>query len=417
MTASILVARALPVHDLGVYIATIVIAQAAGSIAASFASATGYFVSRQGRPASELMVHGLLISVAAGLPMLFISIGAWAVDGRILVLLIGVSFLPIIARSSIGGIFIGTNRLALYNATVHGPAVAVVVLFIVWILLPADRTAEGAVGLWVLAQYLAFVAVLPWAAGGWNWLRTKGVDWSLVWGIMSFGSVVGLAGAVSYFNYRVDQVLVAGLDSASGAGIYSRAVSITEGLWLVSSSAAIASYAAVGTVSRKEAARLTARGVRQTLILVAGGAVVLALLAPFLLVLLFGQKFEEAANALRVLCIGTVLFAPQALLSNYFTIQLGKPWIPLTIAASSVAVNVGLSLVLIPEFGYMGGAWATTVSYTLAATGTTIIFLSLSGARVSEMLRPRTDDILTYVRFVRRTVPERFMPRFLAGDR
>ena len=129
MTASILVARALPVHDLGVYIATIVIAQAAGSIAASFASATGYFVSRQGRPASELMVHGLLISVAAGLPMLFISIGAWAVDGRILVLLIGVSFLPIIARSSIGGIFIGTNRLALYNATVHGPAVAVVVLF------------------------------------------------------------------------------------------------------------------------------------------------------------------------------------------------------------------------------------------------------------------------------------------------
>ena len=67
-------------------------------------------------------------------------------------------------------------------------------------------------------------------------------------------------------------------------------MTLAEALWLVSTSIAIAGYASVGTLSRHEAAALTAAGVRHTLIIVVAGAAALFLVAPYLIEFLFGAN-------------------------------------------------------------------------------------------------------------------------------
>ncbi|MFQ5381568.1 MAG: polysaccharide biosynthesis C-terminal domain-containing protein, partial [Dehalococcoidia bacterium] len=148
----------------------------------------------------------------------------------------------------------------------------------------------------------------------------------------------------------------------------------------------------------------TARAVRHTLFIVAAGAALLAIFAPFLLEALFGSRYLPADDSLRILCVGTALFAPQALLSNYFTVQLGKPWIPMSVASASCLINIALSAALIPRIGFVGGAWATTVSYALAGLFSVSAFIRLSDARIPDLWRPRRDDIGIYVRTAREAV-------------
>jgi O-antigen/teichoic acid export membrane protein len=404
MLTSVITARALNVADLGIYVSTIVLVQAIGTVAASFASATGYFVSKGGRPEGEVASNGLLLSLMTGGALCLAGVlAAWLYhgDGRGILLLAGIALLPIIARNGLGGVALGTNALWRYNFSVHGPAYMNVALLAGWVLLFENRTVEGALTAWVAAQYLSLVGLMVLGRGWWTWLVAHRPDWRLMGAIVSFGAVIGLAGFISYFNYRVDQLLVVWLDGEAGAGAYSRAVTLAEALWLVSTSIAIASYASVGTLSRREAAALTTAGVRHTLIVVIPGAAVTFVVAPYVLELLYGGQYTNATDSLRVLCVGTALFAPQSILANYFTVQMGRPWISMSIAATSCLINIALSLVLIPRVGFVGGAWATTVSYASVGALSVALFLRNSDARLSDLWRIRGQDLAAYLRLLR----------------
>jgi len=404
MLTSVITGRALNLADLGVYVSTVIVIQAIGTVAASFASATGYFVSKGGRAEAEVAANSLILSFVVGGVLLVGSVGtllAYHGDGRGVVLLAGIALPPLIARYALGGVALGTNALWRYNFSVHGPAYANVGLLVIWVLAFDQRTAQGALTAWVLAQYVSFVGIALMHRGWAAWLVHRRPDWRLIGSIVSFGAVIGVAGFISYFNYRIDQLLVAWLDGTAGAGAYSRAVTVAEALWLVSTSIAIASYASVGTMNRHEAAALTTTGVRHTLLVVVIGAAVTLLAAPLVLAVLFGDRYTGATASLRILCVGTALFAPQSILANYFTVQMGKPWISMSVAATSCLINVVVSILLIPRVGYVGGAWATTISYALVGGMSVAIFLANSDSRLSDLWRIRREDIGAYVRVAR----------------
>ena len=410
LLATVITARALTKSDLGTYVALIVVVQAIGTVAASFASASGYFVSKQGRPEAEVAANGLVLSMLVGLSLLVFCLAAAALyhgDARGAVVLVGLALPPIIARTALGGVSLGTSSLWRYNFSIHGPAYVNVFLLLGWVLLVDRHTAGGATVTWIAAQYISLVVTMAMTRQWWGWLRQHRPDPALMKGLVSFGAVIGVAGFISYFNYRVDQLLVISLDSRAGAGVYSRAVTLAEALWLVSTSIAIAGYASVGSLSRREAGILTSRGVRHTLVIVTLGAVALFVLAPYLIRFLYGDDFSGATTSLRILCVGTALFAPQAILANYFTVQMGRPSLSMIVAATSCLINIVVSVILIPRVGYVGGAWATTISYGSVAALSIGIFLANSDQRFSDLWRIRGDDVDTYVRAARRLIAHR----------
>jgi O-antigen/teichoic acid export membrane protein len=163
----------------------------------------------------------------------------------------------------------------------------------------------------------------------------------------------------------------------------------------------MASFARVGAEAREEAARITAAGVRHTLLIVSAGAAVLALVAPWAVVVLFGPDYRPAALPLRVLCIGTLLYAPQSLLNNYFSNQLGRPAITLVLGLTSLAISVAAGVVLIPVYGFVGAAWATTLSYLVSGFVAIGLFLWLAPARWPDLWRLRREDLARYPRLAR----------------
>jgi O-antigen/teichoic acid export membrane protein len=402
---TILTARVLPASDFGVYSSAIVAIGAVGTIAASFSGSAGYYVSNQARPAAEVASNTALLSLGIGGALLIIALAVALFttgDTRTAALLGGFAIPPIVARTALGGVYVGVNALLRYAFSLYGYGFFALALTLAWVVALDHRTATGGLIAWIGAQYLAFAAVALLSWRWWGWFAAHRPDTRLAWGLVTFGAFTGLAGFISYFNYRVDQLLVIWLDSQEGAGLYAAAVRVAEGLWLFSTAIAVASYAAVGATTRSESSRITAEGVRHTLLIVVALAIPIALLAPWLLGLAYGAEFKEASWALRLLAAATLIYAPQSILSNYYTVQLGKPWISLALAGTSLAVSVAASLLIIPRVGFIGGAWATLISYGVTAVLSTLLFLRMSDASARDLFLIRRSDLESYPRLARR---------------
>ena len=405
----IITARTLTLDDRGVYASAVIVIGVISGIA-SFSSAASYLVANQHREPAEVGTHGALLALVVGAA---VALGALAIspfvpaDLHLVVILCGFSVLPAVVRNTLSGVLLGSHQFSRYNVATSAAAAIGLVTIAVWVGILRHRSAESALQAWTAAQYLSLLPVLFWGRHWWSWPWKHGFNRAVTRRMLSYGAVTGAASVIAFFNYRVDVLMVIGLDSREGAGIYSSSVAVAEGLWLFSSAIALASYARVGSTSREEAAHLTALAVRHTIIVVVSGAVVAAVVAPPLLGIVFGDVYRAGATPLRILCIGTAAYAPASLIGNYFTVQLGRPAIALWLAGLSCLVSVSVGFALIPAIGYTGAAWATTLSYTLSAAIATVVFLRITGIPASELWRIRQDDVLSYFRLVRQVIRRR----------
>jgi len=402
---SAVAARVLPVDQFGIFRTAATAIGAAASIGGSFAASLGYFVANQRRPEGEVASNGMVLVALAGLTALAVGAALWAWlpwEHRSLALLVGLAVFPIVARSAMGGVFLGAGRIGWSVFAAQGFGVAALALLLVWVVALDHRTGEHALGTWIAAQYvtMAIAAARGWR--WWTWFAAHRPDGRLMRAMVAYGAVTGLAGVLSFLNYRIDQLLVAALAGARGAGIYAAAVSLAEGLWIFSASVAVATYAPIGSRERREAAELPARAVRHTLIVVTVLALPLAVAGEYVLDGIFGSSYREAVWALRILCVGTLLFAPQSTLSNFYSVQLGRPGIALALAAASTGINVPASLILVPRLGYVGGAWATAISYAAVSAVSAWIFVRLSGLPFRALWRIQAEDLAAYLRLARR---------------
>ncbi|GBD24470.1 hypothetical protein HRbin29_02148 [bacterium HR29] len=402
---SAVAARSLPVDQFGVFRTAATAIGAAASIGGSFAASLGYFVANRRHPEGEVASNGMVLAGGLGLLALAAGASAWAWtswEHRDLALLVGVAVFPIVGRFAVGGVFLGSGRIGWSVLAVQGFGVPALVLLLLWVVALDHRTGADALATWIAAQYvtLGIAAARGWR--WWGWFAAHRPDPRLMRAMAAYGAVTGLAGVMTFLNYRVDQLLVAGLDGTRGAGLYAAAVSLAEGLWIVSASVAVATYAPIGSGERQEAAELTARAVRHTLIVVTLLAVPLAAAGGLVLEGIFGSAYGEAVWAFRILCAGTLLFAPQGTLANFYSVQLGRPGIALALAAASTAINVAVSFALIPRFGYVGGAWATAASYAAVSAVSAWLFVRLSGLPFRSLWRPEPADVAAYFRLARR---------------
>lgn len=394
----VLTARALSVEDRGAYASAVVFTSAVGGVT-SLGAATGYFVANRKRLPAEVAGNALLVALAASILAAAGGALAWLLlpgePGR-LGLIAGLLLPPNIIRNTLNGVLLGEGKLVPFNLSANIPVVIGFALLLGVLLGAGERTALAALAAWTVAQYLGLLPLAAWGKGWWTWLLRHRPDGALLRGMLRFTAVSGLAGAVGLLNYRIDLLLVVTLDSREGAGIYASAIAGAEALWLFSSAIAMASFARVGAESRAEAARITAAGVRHTLLIVTAGAGLLAAAAPWAMVLLFGPDYRPAALPLRILCIGTLLYAPQALLNNYFANQLGRPSLALALGLLSLVISVALGLALIPGLGFVGAAWATTASYLVSGFAAIALFLWLAPVPGRDLWRLRRADLERY---------------------
>lgn len=197
--------------------------------------------------------------------------------------------------------------------------------------------------------------------------------------LFAYGRKTSLQNLLAQLNYRSDLLLVGLLSGTVATGLYGTAVTASEVLWHISSSISLMVYARVAREERGSATLLTERTFRYTFVILVVTALFLLAFFPTVMHLVFGPRYDRSIPAFRILLIGTVAFGATSLFVQYFTDQLGKVKFPLYMQTASVVANVLACFALIPQFGILGAAAASSIAYITALILCIAYFLRVSG--------------------------------------
>jgi O-antigen/teichoic acid export membrane protein len=102
------------------------------------------------------------------------------------------------------------------------------------------------------------------------------------------------------------------------------------------------------------------------------------------IVTLFTTKFANAFEPLLWLLPGTVLFSIANIFASYIA-GIGKPMMNTLISASVVVCTIFFDMLLIPHYGIIGAAIASSIAYAMMTILTMIIFVRLTNLKSKQI--------------------------------
>ena len=395
LAAAPLLARGLGVDgrgELAAAVAPMVLLLSAGTL--GLPEAVTYAVARSPERARRLaraavgclVVAGLVCTAAVALASQWLA-GSDA-ELRRLVLIASLAIVPGLVVAGLRGAAAGLGLWGLVNAektsAALGRLAVIVVLLLGGWLTPVTATVAYAVT--PVAAGLAYLGLGrrtgpldPGGAGASSLLRYG----SLVW----IGSLSGI------LLTRVDQLLMVPLSGVAALGLYVAAVNVAD-VPLITNTAVrevlFARDAADPSVDRLQAAARISTAAAVAV------ALCLALAAPLLVPLVFGEAFAPAVPVVLVLLLACVVGIPGSVAGAGLSAR-GRPGLRSGALLAGCLLNVALVLLLVPEHGATGAAWATLVGNGTAGAVNTVQFRRRFGDSYAALVVLRRSD----VRFVR----------------
>src|SRR5579872_1214412 len=295
---SILVSRALGPDGRGTYV---IPGMLAGLVATIFAGLTTTVASsmlkdRLGGGVLRAALTAAVPLVATGAVVIalltFFGHQLWAAPYAILAL-------PFMAMAAIvNGYSYGVRNVRGATLMALATSIATLVLLASGLFL-GGRTPEIAIKMWFAANVLIGTVGISLVL-----LDARKLSWSgrvAVGPFLTYATRVGATGIVSILNYRIDLYIVAFFTTPSQLGLYATAVSAAETLFVAAQVGSIVTVPHIGALEASEAARFTAKCVRNNLVFVGLCCIFVAIIAPKAVDLLFGEAFMPAVAPLRVL--------------------------------------------------------------------------------------------------------------------
>ena len=182
------------------------------------------------------------------------------------------------------------------------------------------------------------------------------------------------AGMVVSIYMKIDQVMIKEMMNAKAVGVYAAAVKLCEA-WYFVPTALVASLFPAVVAARKKSATTYEERVQKLYDLMVWGSLAVALpttlLSDWIILILYGTDFQEAADILRIY-IWAGVFVSLGVASSKWLVAENLQRYSFYITTLGAILNVGCNLWFIPIYGIKGAAFAT-----LMAQGT-VSFVSLS---------------------------------------
>lgn len=285
---------------------------------------------------------------------------------------------------NLAGVWLGEGRMGpMARLTLAPPLLTLLALAL--LIAVTEPVLTQVLGAWVGAKVLVGLVLL---AVLWRGARLAAPDFAALRAELPFIATIAGANLVSLLNYRVGLFVVERMLGLAATGIYSIAVVVAELLWFVSSSLTQAVYSRIGTPDRARAAATTLRAVHLSLAALLAAAPLLWLAAWAGLPALLGPDYAASLLPLALLLPGVLLFGGASALSAYFTNHAGLPQVPARVATLSLALNAGLSLLLVPLVGIAGAALAASLSYGVSVAVLAVQFARHAGLELAGVLWP-----------------------------
>lgn len=188
--------------------------------------------------------------------------------------------------------------------------------------------------------------------------------------VLRFGGAVVVGDALQLANYRMDLFVLAAFVPVADIGVYAVAVALAEILWQLPQavSRSILPRIVAGQLDRAGVLRISkALGA-----VTAGLALVGWLLAVHLVEPVFGSDFARVPLVLAVLLPGAVLVSAAKPIAAW-TLSCGCPSRNVRASAAGFAVVAAGNVLLVPSFGIVGAAVASTLGYGVVAAGVALL--------------------------------------------
>jgi O-antigen/teichoic acid export membrane protein len=267
------------------------------------------------------------------------------------------------------------RRFDIYN----GLLLAQPILYLVLVLTLVVYYGMGVKGA-ILATIGTYMLLVAWgAAGFFRRGRAEGLrfDGAFLRDSIAYGLKGHVGNMFHKLNLRLDLLFISPLWGTAMLGQYSVAVVISELLWYVPDAIGIVTQPRLAAGEEGEGARLTASSLRITGLLTLGLAAAAALVARPGVRLIYGAAFSPAVIPVYFLLPGVFCLGFSKILSKYFS-GIGRPEINTATCFIGLIATVGLCIALIPSYGIVGAALASSIAYFVRMIFDLLIFLRIS---------------------------------------
>ncbi|MFI7642193.1 lipopolysaccharide biosynthesis protein [Nonomuraea sp. NPDC049400] len=194
----------------------------------------------------------------------------------------------------------------------------------------------------------------------------------------------------------VDVVLLNAMDSPATVGIYTVAVTVIALARIPGETINQVVLPEQAASEVNDAKHITARALRLNLLVSAALVVGLVCVSPWLVPLVYGESFAGSVAPLMALAPGMIALMMVRPLEQHL-VRLDRPTTMTVVSITALIANVLLNLVMIPQWGAVGAALASTATYILMAALQSSRFIKSTGLPARELI-PGSADLRLLLR-------------------
>ena len=355
-----------------------------------------YYASK--KPLSSLVLNSTLWSIIAS----FIGVYAlylfgFVADESVLLLMLATLFLS--------WFYIGMNIIVGFEKIITFNVISTIqMLFLAGLLLVFIKSSYF-VGFdsWLFSYIISFAVGLLlvkiivfkiWKKGEVTIRKIDFID------LFNYGKWAQLANIAQLLNYRLGYYLLEYFAGKAALGVYSSAVAIAEGVWLISKSFSMVVFARVSNMSsRTEALQLSFQFARVSLYFSLLFIFGLLLIPSSIYISVFGQEFSEIKPLLFLLTPGVAFFALSSVYAHYFS-GTARPRISSYSSIVGLIITLIFGIWLIPLYEKTGVAITASISFISSGIYLTIMMMKEPGATIGELF-PQVGDVKKMLEFIK----------------
>lgn len=351
----------------------------------------------------EPVLHGASFAIAVGSALVLIPLAM-----TVSLFTTAVTLAALVYAAAIA-VLVTYSNFEMAIAQARGDVLRVSLTDIAMALFPLVATAIAA----VIFQPTATMLVGAWAAGA---LVTATIQltgalvagqlvlrraWGLAASITRRSFRLALANGTALLVSRIDVLVVAAVISASAAGVYSIPVALSASLLLLSRALLTATYHSIMTAPANEVGGRLGAALRHSVIVVFVGG---SLSVPFVAIgagFVFGAAYSEIWRPYAILVPASAFSCMIEVLRHFLVTRLERQREFLFTAVGMLILNGVLAVVGAAEFGLLGAAASTTITYACAALVLVAFCARWLSVSMLELALPRRSDLGAYWRVLR----------------
>jgi O-antigen/teichoic acid export membrane protein/tRNA A-37 threonylcarbamoyl transferase component Bud32 len=194
-----------------------------------------------------------------------------------------------------------------------------------------------------------------------------------------FGMGMYASSVLSFANTRLIWLLINSFLGVAAVGLYTIAQVATERIYLVADALGTILFPRIAEDPESNSARITPTVFRIALITGAGLAVVLALIADWLVWFLFTGAFAGSVPVIRLLLVAVVLSSGWRVLSQDLNGR-GYSKVTAIVNGAATVLCLGLAWLLLPRLGLEGAAWSAIAAAGISMLTGVLLFGYYNGA-------------------------------------